>query len=186
MHARACVSALVSAVCAVSVVFEQHIQAAEIRGHPWHLTPFNHTSAEFYPPPPSLPLFLPFSHPFSSISSSSTHGESSQAVVHQGGQTEMKLCRKEKPRQWPWLEGWLNDQTSWQLYAFTHVYVCVCVAVGVKEAENSNLIKDQSHPRSLGSLHCWLCTSVCVCVRVCMCLPRECSWMPSAEFASTC
>lgn len=53
---------------------------------------------------PSLPLSLIPSLSTTaslspSVSSSSTHGESSQAVVHQGGQREMKLCIKEKPRQ---------------------------------------------------------------------------------------
>lgn len=59
-----CVCESVLAVCAVSVVFEQCIHAAKIRGHPWHFTPINQTSAEFFtislflflPPTRSLPL----------------------------------------------------------------------------------------------------------------------------------
>lgn len=54
-----CVREPVLAVCAVSVVFEQRIHAAKIRGHPWHLTPINQTSAEFYSLSVSLFLFLP-------------------------------------------------------------------------------------------------------------------------------
>lgn len=58
-----CVCESVLAVCAVSVVFEQRIHAAKIRGHPWHLTPINQTSAEFYSLSVSLFLFLPPSLP---------------------------------------------------------------------------------------------------------------------------
>lgn len=58
-----CVCESVLAACAVSVVFEQRIHAAKIRGHPWHLTPINQTSAEFYSLSVSLFLFLPPSLP---------------------------------------------------------------------------------------------------------------------------
>ena len=62
-----CVCEWVLAVWAVSVVFEQRIHAAKIRGHPWHLTPINQTSAEFYSLSVSLFLFLPPSLLFSSL-----------------------------------------------------------------------------------------------------------------------
>jgi len=58
-----CVCESVLAVCAVSVVFEQRIHAAKIRGHPWHLTPINQTSAEFYSLSVSLSPSLPPSLP---------------------------------------------------------------------------------------------------------------------------
>lgn len=51
-----------------------------------------------------------------------------------GGVKRDELGRKEKNRQWPWLERWVNDQTSWQLCVRMCVYfmpngVCVCVRV---------------------------------------------------------
>lgn len=121
-----CVRESVLAVCAVSVVFEQRIHAAKIRGHLWHLTPINQTSAEFYslsvslflslPPLPVLFRWLAVFTWWSSLALG-TGGRG----IREGGKKRDEVGRKEKNRQWPWLGRWVNDQTSWQL--------CVCVCV---------------------------------------------------------
>ena len=121
-----CVCESVLAVCAVSVVFEQRIHAAKIRGHPWHLTPINQTSAEFYSLSVSPFLFLP-----PSLSLPLTGSLHVVKFISPGDGWERnkrdEVGRKEKNRQWPWLGRWVNDQTSWQLCVSVCVCVCVCV-----------------------------------------------------------